>query len=189
MLALLVAAPVARADLPSLKAACQARDALDDDAANGVQLPYRFCDDGVPDAGGREPNVGAVKAVAVPQRYEGIEGLPDKALPPEPDSGADADGNIALDVDLSLPDHDRFPPPPAGYPLVVFMHGCCGEDKTKWEADSITSQGEHWHYSNAWFASRGYVVATYTARGSSPPWPTASAARPASPSSTTCATR
>jgi dienelactone hydrolase len=25
--------------------------------------------------------------------------------------------------------------------------------------------GELWHYNNAWFASRGYVVLTYTARG------------------------
>ncbi|MBW3603257.1 MAG: hypothetical protein KY434_11250, partial [Actinobacteria bacterium] len=98
-------------------------------------------------------------------RGAGRRRLPDKALPPDPDSGADADGDIALDVDLSLPDPERFPPPAAGYPLVVFMHGCCGDDKTKWEADSITSQGEHWHYSNAWFASRGYVVATYTSRG------------------------
>lgn len=74
LLALLLAAPAAPADIPSLKAACEPRDALDDDAVNGVQLPYRFCDDGVPPAGGRTPNEGAVSAVAVPQRYDGIEG-------------------------------------------------------------------------------------------------------------------
>jgi hypothetical protein len=51
------------------------------------------------------------------------------------------------------------------------MHGCCSGNKTSWEAQGTTAGqrfdagGEKWHYSNAWFASRGYVVITYTARG------------------------
>ena len=160
----LVTAAPAPADLNSLKAACQTRDAADNDTGNGLQLPYRFCDDGVPPVGGRTPNVGAIAAVAVPQRYEGFEGLPPKAAP-DPNAGADPEGNIALDIDVSLPDPAKFPPPPGGYPLVAMMHGCCAGDKTGWEASSVDAGGERWHYSNAWFASRGYVVLNYTSRG------------------------
>ena len=161
--ALFAAAP-ASADLASLKAACTIRDAADNDTGNGLQLPYRFCDDGVPDAGGTNPNVGALAAVAVPQRYDGFLGLPAK-IAPDPGSGADANGDIALDIDVSLPDATAFPPPPGGYPLIVMMHGCCAGNKTGWEASTIDAGGERWHYSNAWFASRGYVVLTYTSRG------------------------
>ena len=159
-----VAATPASADLASLKAACTQRDALDNDTSNGMALPYTFCDDGVPPAGGRTPNVGAVNAVAVPQKYAGHVGLPEKA-PADPDTGADPDGNIALDVDVSLPDPGLNPKPAGGYPLVVMMHGCCAGKKSDWEAPTIDTGGERWHYSNAWFAARGYVVLTYTARG------------------------
>lgn len=157
-LALLLAAP-ASADLASLKAACAPRDAAGDGS-----LPYVFCDDGVPPSGGTEPNPGAVRAVAVPQRYDGFAGLPPKAAP-DPASGADANGDIALDVDVTLPDPALNPPPEAGYPLMVMMHGCCAGSKRSSEADRVDARGEAWHYSNAWFASRGYVVLTYTARG------------------------
>ena len=112
LIGVVAGAPPASADLASLKSACTQRDALDNDTSNGVTLPYTFCDDGVPEAGGRKPNEGAVKAVAVPQRYAGHEGLPEKTTP-DPDAGADSDGNIALDVDLSLPD-PTLKPVPAG---------------------------------------------------------------------------
>jgi hypothetical protein len=49
--------------------------------------------------------------------------------------------------------------------VVVMMHGCCSGNKTSWEATSFDAGGEKWHYNNAWYASRGYVVITYTARG------------------------
>ncbi|MDQ3935086.1 MAG: prolyl oligopeptidase family serine peptidase, partial [Actinomycetota bacterium] len=163
MFALAAAAP-ASADLNSLKASCQQRDAADGDTANGVTLAYLFCDDGVPDAGGRTPNLGALKAVAVPQRYDGFMGLPPKVAP-DPNAGADPDGNIAIDIDVSIPDPARHPPPPGGYPLVAMMHGCCSGNKTGWEASTIDAGREQWHYSNAWFASRGYVVLNYTSRG------------------------
>ena len=52
---------------------------------------------------------------------------------------------------------------------MFMMHGCCGGNKTGWEvgraAGGADAGGEQWHYSNAWFASRGYVVVNYTARG------------------------
>jgi acetyl esterase/lipase len=155
----------ASADMASLKASCATKDAADNDTTNGIQLPYRFCDDGIPAAGGRTVNVGAMKAVAVPEKYAGYAGLPAKALPADLNSGADANGNIALDADVSLPDPAKFPPGTAGYPLVVLMHGCCSGSKASWEAPTVDTAGERWHYSNAWFASRGFAVLTYTSRG------------------------
>ena len=155
----------ASADLASLKAACVQKDALDNDTSNGLTLPYTFCDDGIPPTGGTEPNEGAVSAVPVPAKYEGYVGLPAKASDAATMPGADSNGDVALDVDVSLPDPTLNPPRPNGYPLIVLMHGCCSGNKTGWEAPTIDAGGEKWHYSNAWFAARGYVVLTYTARG------------------------
>ena len=165
VLALLVLPVPAAADLESLKGACSERDAADGDTANGLTLPYRLCDDGLPPTGGRQPNSGAIAAIAVPQRYGGYAGLPEKVLPPDQDAGADANGDIALDANVSLPDPTLHPPPASGYPLVVMMHGCCAGNKTSWQASTVDERGERWHYSNAWFAARGYAVLTYTARG------------------------
>ena len=164
---LLSAAAPGAARIPdSLKQSCERRDAADDDASNGRQLPFVFCDDGVPNHGGRDPNPGADKAVPVPQNYDGHRGLPAKQQA-QPNSGADGRGRIALDTNVSLPDPRKNPMPRRGYPLVVMMHGCCSGNKTSWEADTIDEpdSDEKWHYSNAWYASRGYVVLTYTARG------------------------
>ncbi|MGH2846025.1 MAG: S15 peptidase family protein [Thermoleophilaceae bacterium] len=171
--ALLSAGSTAHAAIPqSLRDSCAQRDAADGDVANGVALPYWLCDDGVPDAGGRDPNVGGLRAITVPASYQGFEGLPAKAPDAATVPGAEPTGDIALDVDVSLPDPGRYPPPPGGYPLVVFMHGCCTGDKTSWEAATVDGRkadgsvpAETWHYSNAYFASQGYAVVTYTARG------------------------
>jgi dienelactone hydrolase len=100
--------------------------------------------------------------VEVPARYEGFAGLPDKSPDATNVPGSDPDGNIALDVDISVP---TGPAPPGGYPLIAFMHGCCSGNKTSWEGTSFDTAGERWHYNNAWFASRGYVVLNYTSRG------------------------
>ncbi|HEV3001616.1 MAG TPA: CocE/NonD family hydrolase C-terminal non-catalytic domain-containing protein [Solirubrobacteraceae bacterium] len=149
-LAAALAPAAASADLASLKAACA--------PSEGV----RFCDDGVPDAGGRTPNPGGVKAIEVPAAYAGHRGLPAA----DPVAAATVPGNsagkVALDADLTLP---TTPPPPGGYPLVVFMHGCCAGNKTDWEGTRIDGAGEQWHHNNRWFALRGYAVLTYTARG------------------------
>jgi acetyl esterase/lipase len=160
--------PPASAAIPqSLRDACERRDAADGDPANGATLPYWFCDDGVPAAGGRDPNIGGLAAVTVPAAYQGFEGLPAKAADAGAVPGADPAGDIALDVDVSLPDPARYPPPAGGYPLLVFMHGCCTGSKASWEASTVDAPdaAEKWHYSNAFFASRGYAVLTYTARG------------------------
>jgi hypothetical protein len=164
--ATLVMAPTASADLPQLLETCVQRDAEDGETAADITLPYYFCDDGVPTQGGRTPNETGARAIEVPAAYDGATGLPDKAAEAASVAGADTDGNIALDVDLSLPDPAEFPAPAGGYPLVVMMHGCCSGNKTSWEGDTIDPGGkENWHYNNAWFASRGYVVITYTSRG------------------------
>ena len=165
VVALLLFGPAAaNADLSSLKAACKPQDAADADLSNGARLPFTFCDDGVPPAGGTTPNEGAVNAIPVPERYAGFAGLPPKAAP-DPGSGADANGDIALDADVSMPVPSLNPVPADGYPLIVLMHTCCAGDKRNFEASTIDAPGETWHYSNAWFAARGYVVLTYTSRG------------------------
>jgi hypothetical protein len=162
--AFIVPAVPAAASLGSLEADCAQRDAADGNTSNGLQLPFRFCDDGVPTAGGRTPNEGSVQALPVPERYAGFAGLPPKT-PPDPNSGADSNGDAALDADLSLPDPALRPKPTRGYPLMVMMHTCCGSDKTNFEAATVDADRESWHYSNAWFAARGYVVLNYTSRG------------------------
>ena len=165
VLALVVLAPAAaHADMASLKGACKQQDAADGDVSNGALLPFVLCDDGVPPTGGTTPNEGAVNAIPVPERYAGYAGLPAKATP-DPGSGADSAGDIALDADVSLPDPSVNPVPVDGYPLIVLMHTCCAGDKRNFEASTIDAPGETWHYSNAWFAARGYVVLTYTSRG------------------------
>lgn len=153
----------ASADLPSLKESCRRADALDDRVSNAVQIPYRFCDDGIPRVGGTTPNEGAVRAIRVPQRYRSYEGLPRRTTP-DPESGADSEGFIALDVNVSLPDARRHRRPRNGYPLIVLMHGCCPGSKDDWRG-TVDSEGDRWHYTDAWFAARGYVVLSYTSRG------------------------
>lgn len=154
--ALVVGAQVAEAQIPaSLKASCVLRQ-----PAPGFS--YSFCDDGVPAFGGVTPNVGGASAVLVPAKYDGFAGLPSKSADASSVPGADPTGNIALDIDISIP---SLPAPPGGYPLIALMHGCCSGDKTSWESATLDPAGEAWHYNNAWFASRGYVVLTYTARG------------------------
>jgi predicted acyl esterase len=122
---------------------------------------YRFCDDGIPPHAGRDPNPGAGQAIPVPAKYDGYVGLPEKADDAVVEPGADAQGDVALDADISIP---TIPAPRRGYPLLVMMHGFGGY-KADLEATDFDAQGERWHYSNAWFASRGYVVVNYTARG------------------------
>jgi dienelactone hydrolase len=148
-LLLLAAAPSAGADMSSLEAAC------------GAHGSFTFCDDGVPAAGGTTANPGAEHALAAPQRYggDGFTGLPPKAAA-EPGSGADAGGDIALDADLSLPRGAA-----GRMPLMVLMHTCCSADKRNFESPTPEAAGETWRYNNAWFASRGYAVLTYTSRG------------------------
>lgn len=146
------------ADLASLTAACAPKD--------GVV----FCDDGVPSAGGRSPNPGAVKAIPVPAAYQGFEGLPAKDPVAAAAVPGNAAGDVAIDADLTLP---AGPAPAGGRPLIVFMHGCCSGNKTDYDttrraggdAEKLTPSSELWHYNNVWFARRGYAVLTYTSRG------------------------
>ena len=136
---------------------------MDGRRSNAIQIPYRFCNDGLPRAGGRDANERVRRAVAVPQRYRGYSGLP-RPAEPDPDSGADSRGFVALDANIALPDPRRHPRPRGGYPLIVLLHGCCPGSKGDWHG-RIDGRGEKWHYTDGWFAARGYVVLTYTSRG------------------------
>ena len=162
---------------------CKPGDALDGDTANGLQLPYVICNDGLPPPGGGESSIPVpvkYKATATGDDYSG---LPDPASLEEvaaatavDDLRPERENRISLDVDISLPptasmksllglETPVVKPPKGGYPVIVFMHGCCGGSKRSWEAATVDAPNEQWHHSNAWFASRGYVVINYTARG------------------------
>jgi acetyl esterase/lipase len=67
---------------------------------------------------------------------------------------------VPLDADLTMP-----PGPVTPRPLIVMLHGYAN-DKTEWESTSAGSANpDKDHYNTFWFASRGYAVLTYTARG------------------------
>ena len=73
---------------------------------------------------------------------------------------ASFDGTL-LDADFTLP--------PAGtgqrHPLIVLLHGF-GNDKHEWESTTDDADGgDKWHWNSHWFATHGYYVLTYTARG------------------------
>jgi predicted acyl esterase len=79
---------------------------------------------------------------------------------------------MPLSVDVTVPcDAPTAPAAPAARPTVVMAHGFT-DDKTVWEetdkSDTVESPdrpGPNSHWNNIWFASRGYVVVNYTARG------------------------
>ena len=58
-----------------------------------------------------------------------------------PGPGADSNGDIALDVNLALPDPRRIEPPKRGYPLLVMMHGCCGGQATSHDQRTVDGSG------------------------------------------------
>ncbi len=67
---------------------------------------------------------------------------------------------LGLDTDLSLPLGATRP-----LPTIVMLHGW-SQDKTYWEATTKAGDGaDTWHWNNVWFASRGWAVVNYTARG------------------------
>ncbi len=148
------ASPAAGQVPPGLKASCSPRTAQ-------AGYTYEFCTDGNTPVNGRTANVGGIKGVRVPAKYDGFEGLPTQASDATTVPGSDAEGMVTIDVDISRP---TIPAPSGGYPLIAFMHGCCAGDKFAWQSPDFGS-GERWHYNNAWFAARGYVVVNYTSRG------------------------
>jgi predicted acyl esterase len=151
---------------------CTPGDAADGETTEDAELPFTLCNDGVP------PQGGGADGIPVPVAYKTREVGGDYRALPAPASLEEAaekdalhdlrpeeDGRrITLDVDITLPPAD-LATPSGGHPVLVFMHGCCGGSKTSWEATSVDAANEKYHHSNAWFATRGYVVVTYTARG------------------------
>jgi dienelactone hydrolase len=73
---------------------------------------------------------------------------------------------LPMSVDVTIPCDAEGP-----VPLVTMAHGWT-DDKTIWEetgrSDTVSSEfrrGSNHHWNNIWFASRGYAVLNYTARG------------------------
>jgi len=64
---------------------------------------------------------------------------------------------VPLDVDVTLPPTGEGP-----FPTLVMLHGW-GGSKRSFETTDATG-GER-HYSNVWYAKRGYAVVTHSARG------------------------
>ena len=85
---------------------------------------------------GRTPNVGGVSGVRVPAKYDGFEGCRRRLPTPRRCRAPTPDGFVTLDVDISTP---TTPAPPGGYPLIVFMHGCCAGDKNAWQRPDFGS--------------------------------------------------
>ena len=163
---------------------CTLKDATDDETDTDNEAPFVVCNDGIPPSGGG--SLGIPTPVAYRSNAAGLDhiGLPGPAQAEEVaakdakfDLQPEATGDrITLDVDITLPvtkglatEYEQPWPvrktPRGGFPVIVFMHGCCGGNKGSWEAATVDAAGEPWHQSNAWFASRGYVVINYTARG------------------------
>jgi predicted acyl esterase len=163
---------------------CQLKDAADDETTTDTRKPFVLCDDGL------VPSGGGSNGIPVPVAYASNVSGTDAAGLPAPASSAEAaektalydlqpedpGDRITLDVDVTLPpgagiaaEYEQpwrsMTTPKGGFPVIVLMHGCCGGHKGSWEAPVIDAENELWHQSNAWFASRGYVVVTYTARG------------------------
>lgn len=173
--------PIAADALKALDAlvsgeSCVEKDAIDADVANGVELGFRHCDDGKAEPGGA---AGIRVPVAYHPNAKGNDwrGLPRPATDEEaaaaiarddlrPDDGK----RVTLDLDISLPPA-TMKPPRGGFPILVMAHGF-NETKLKWQAGTIQGTGnpypawnQTWHYSNAWFAARGYVVVNPLFRG------------------------
>ena len=68
-----------------------------------------------------------------------------------------------LDTDITLPAGWTTTAGPL--PTIVMLHGWSG-DKHDWEATTKAGDGaDTYHWNNVWFASRGFAVVNYTARG------------------------
>ncbi|MGI8706676.1 MAG: CocE/NonD family hydrolase [Actinomycetota bacterium] len=72
---------------------------------------------------------------------------------------ATPDGAARLDVDVTLPASGDGP-----FPLVTLLHSLDGS-KTEFMSDTVKGEGINLGNNNLSFASRGYAVLTYTARG------------------------
>ena len=166
---------------------CTLRDALDAETESDTKIPYVLCDDGLPPSGGGSNGIPVPIAYHSSASGDDYSRLPRPATPeeaaektalydlrgPEP---ADAADRVTLDVDITLPasrgiakEYGQPWPAPReaanGRPVIALMHGCCAGNKASWEAATLDGVNQTWHQSNAWFATRGYVVLNYTARG------------------------
>src|SRR5256885_4761659 len=105
--------------------------------------------------------VGPLPARALPPLPAGFACSQASAAAPIVCSGKVASwGGVPLDAERTLP-----PGPVSPRPLIVMLHGYANQ-KTEWESTSAANANpDKDHYNNYWFASQGYAVLTYTARG------------------------
>ena len=153
----LVAAPAAaQAAIPaSLKSSCVTR-------TPHPGLLVQFCDDGLPNAGGPVANPGGVAAVTVPAKYDGYSGLPAEGRGRRQRAGRRLERRHRARRRRLAAD----PGCAAGRISAARLHArLLRGQQGRAEATAFDAGGDLWHYSNAWFASRGYVVVNYTARG------------------------
>ncbi|MDA8268750.1 MAG: hypothetical protein M0013_10360 [Actinomycetota bacterium] len=132
-------------------------------AATGVQLASLA--GAVPVAGTVVPGAGA--GIAPPVRcplglVESAQLDPVGGAPSTVCSGyvTSFDGT-PLSTDVTIPDGAAGP-----LPLVVFLHGW-GSNKSNFESVQLGGNGSPYtyHWNNAWFASQGFAVLNFTARG------------------------
>ena len=69
------------------------------------------------------------------------------------------DGTVKLDTSVTMPPNGDGP-----FPLIVMLHGLTGSRKSN-ESSFVNGEGSRYHYNNLWFASKGYMVLSFTARG------------------------
>jgi predicted acyl esterase len=125
------------------------------------------------------PGAGAQETACTPGNMP-YAGMPGAELVPEVHVSRDNDpvryvrwrgtvpsfDGLPLSVDVTVPCDVDGP-----QPMVLMAHGF-GDDKTVWQetgkSDSVVSEERpqtNSHWNNIWFASRGYTVVNYTARG------------------------
>jgi predicted acyl esterase len=114
------------------------------------------------------PSPAAAKPARIKCKALKVEGKPfrfcQSAFVPQIKS---ADGTARLDVDVTLPAKSKKP-----LGLIVMLHGLGGSKKSfEMRNDAgkvvgpIEGTGGNYHLNHLWFASKGYAVLTYTARG------------------------
>jgi predicted acyl esterase len=69
------------------------------------------------------------------------------------------DGTVRLDTSVTMPASGDGP-----FPLIVMLHGLTGSRLSN-ESDYVVGEGGRYLYNNLWFASKGYMVLSVTARG------------------------
>ena len=155
--------PAQRPTCASLKESCQTADALDGRRSNASRSPTASA------TTGSRGSAAATSTRAPCGRCACRSGTrasgPAARVTPDPDAGADS-GRLHRTRRERRAAGPAAPPTsarrlPADRPAARLLPGL--EERSG--AGRSTRSGERWHYNDAWFAARGYVVLAYTSRG------------------------